>query len=82
MTLADLGELIPVLGLTYGALLAVVALVEGWHLLTDRRPFRRRRGATVPPVGVTAPDGDAEGPQRVRGGASGWSMAVPPWRIW
>lgn len=44
MTLADLGDLIPVPALAYAVVLGVVALVEGWHLLHDRRPGRRRRG--------------------------------------
>ena len=81
MTLADFGDLIPVLALAYGVVLGVVALVEGWHLLKDRRP-RRTRGVAVPPAGVTAPDGDADEHRRAHGGATGWSTPVPRRRTW
>lgn len=82
MTLADLGELASVLALAYGVMLAVVALVEGWHLVRGRWPGRRRRGGAVPPAGVTAPHGDADDPRRARVAVTGWPTAVPRLRTW
>ncbi|MCA1600098.1 MAG: hypothetical protein LC776_00150 [Acidobacteria bacterium] len=83
-TLADLLGVLPVLALTYGAVLGVVALVTGWQALSKRRPRRRRRGVAVPRVGAIAPDADTHGGRRGHHGghwSCRWSMAAPSWPI-
>lgn len=61
VTVTDLVDLIPVLAAAYGVVLGVVVLSTGWRLCRRGKPHRYRRGAVVPPVGVTGPGVERNG---------------------
>ena len=50
VTVAGMVGLIPVLAATYGAVMAAVALVSGWHLFRDWASARYRRDKRVSTV--------------------------------